>query len=107
MKTNNYLQITGLFIVSLITIATPSLFAQQSNVAKTDIEGKEYHGQKASEKISDASFVYEKTNSPYPAFVRFEKEQQKSFASFLPWLKQTFKTSSDVDFKLTQKKLMI
>lgn len=61
---------------------------------------KEYNGKEAEKKIEGATFVKERAGSSYPAWVRFNKSQQKSLDSFMPWLKQTTKSSAEVDFKL-------
>ncbi|MEP7171746.1 MAG: M4 family metallopeptidase, partial [Bacteroidota bacterium] len=47
--------------------------------------------------------VKEREGSSYPAWVRFDKSQQKSFSEFMPWLKQTMKADDAVDFKLLKK----
>ena len=52
---------------------------------------KEYYGADANKIIPGASYVQEGIKSTYPAFVRFETNQQVPVQSFLPWLKKNLK----------------
>ncbi len=92
---NNSVACKFLLIVLLTISFSGQLFAQQ---AKT--QPKEYWGNEAKTKISNANFYKERHNTPYPAAVKFDSPSGVSLQDFFSWLRKTIQSDPGLDFKL-------